>query len=407
MAATFLYTGYKSSGAKVSGKLQADSREAAVMELERKDIVIVELTQSQDVEIDLQGTLDKIFPPSVKVEDLIIFCRQMNALTRAGVPLMRALKGLCDSVQSRTLRDALIGVRNHVDQGSSLASALEQYPNIFGNIFISMINVGENTGNLDASFTQVAMYLDMERETKKRIKQATRYPTIVVTCVVVAVAVINVFVIPAFAGVFAKFGTELPLMTKILIASSDFMVNYWWILLGGIGGTFFGLKRYIKTTEGRLKFDKFKLKVPLLGSIFERIVLARFARVFSMLSGAGVPILASIVNVSNSVGNAYVQDRVMQMHNGIERGDSFFRTASASKLFTPLVLQMIAVGEETGQIDEMLLEVADFYEQEVDYDLKKLGDAIEPILLVFMGGLVLVLALGVFLPMWNLSSAVG
>lgn len=407
MSAQYQYIGFKSTGAKVTGKILAESEEAAVFELERKDIIITTITQSQDVDVDLQAVLDRIFPPTVKVEDLIIFCRQMNALTRAGVPLMRALKGLGDSVTSKALKNAVTGVRAHVDSGTSLATALAHYPKIFGHIFVSMIDVGENTGKLDAAFAQVASYLDLERETKKRIKQATRYPSIVVTCVFVAVGVINVFVIPAFAGVFEKFGADLPLMTKILIGSSNFMINYWWLLIGGTAAAVFGTKRFIGTPEGRLKWDHLKLRLPLLGSIFERIVLARFARVFSMLSSAGVPILASIVSVSNAVGNAYVQDKIMNMHNGIERGDSFHRTATASKLFTPLVLQMISVGEETGQIDEMLEEVADFYEQEVDYDLKKLGDAIEPILLIFMGGLVLVLALGVFLPMWNLSSAVG
>lgn len=405
--ATYLYSGFRSSGAKVSGKLMADTLDSARIELERKDIIIVELSESQEVDVDLQGFFDTIFPPKIKTEDLIIFCRQMNALTRAGVPLMRALKGLSESVTNRPLKAALIGVKNSVDQGTSLAASMALYPRMFGPIVVSMINVGENTGKLDAAFTQVAFYLDMERETKKRIKQATRYPTIVVSCVMVAIGVINVFVIPAFAGVFEKFGAELPLMTKILIGSSNFMINYWWLLLGGTIAGIYSAKRYIATTEGRLKYDHLKLKLPLLGSIFERIVLARFSRVFSMLAGAGVPILPSIVNVADAVSNAYVKDKVMNMHNGIERGDSFLRTATASKLFTPLVLQMIAVGEETGQLDEMLEEVADFYEQEVDYDLKKLGDAIEPILLVFMGGLVLVLALGVFLPMWNLSSAAG
>jgi len=405
MSFLFIYSGYKITGEKAAGKITAETAEDAKAELERKDIVVVEISQNQNVDVDLQGLLDRIFPPKVKVEDLIIFCRQMNALTRAGVPIMRALKGLGDSVTSRALKDAVVGVRLQVDQGTSLAVSMQSYPRIFGSIFVSMIDVGENTGKLDAAFTQVASYLDLERETKKRLKQATRYPSIVVSCVFVAVGVINVFVIPAFAGVFEKFGAELPLMTKILIASSNFTTNYWWLIIGlGIGGTI-ATKRYINTVEGRLNWDRYKLKIPLLGSIFERIILARFARVFSMLSAAGIPILASIMNVSRAVGNAYVENRIVSMHNGIERGDSFLRTATASTLFTPLVLQMIAVGEETGQIDEMLEEVADFYEQEVDYDLKKLADAIEPILLVIMGGIVLVLALGVFLPMWDLGSA--
>ena len=402
----FDYVGYKPDGSKTEGRLVAETYDLAVMELEKKSIIIVTLAENSDVEFDLKATLEKLFPQQVKVEDLIIFCRQMNALTRAGVPLLKALKGLTESMTNKTLSHTCNAVRLQVDTGIPVATALAAYPKIFGPIFVSMINVGENTGNLDAAFEQVAFYLDMERETKKRIKQATRYPTIVIGAVSVAVGVINVFVIPAFAGVFEKFGTDLPLMTKILIGSSNFTVNYGWLMgILSVAGVI-AFKRYTKTKEGILKYDHFKLKMPLLGTIFERIVLARFARVFSMLSSAGVPILSAITHVASAVGNAHVEDKVMKMHDGIERGDSFYRTAQASKLFTPLVLQMISVGEETGQIDEMLQEVAVFYEQEVDYDLKKLGDAIEPILLVFMGGLVLVLALGVFLPMWNLSSAV-
>jgi len=407
MSTRFQYVGFKNSGDKVTGKILATSKELAVSELERKSIVVVSIDQSQEVEFDLTAIFDKISPPTAKIEDLIIFCRQMNALTRAGVPLMRALKGLTDSVTSRALKNALEGVRGQVDQGVPLATGLASYPKIFGPIFVAMIEVGENTGNLDAAFSQVAYYLDLERETKKRIKSATRYPSIVVIAVAVAVTVINIFVIPAFSSVFEKFGADLPLMTKILVASSDFTVNYGWIVVVGAVVGFVALKKGLATAEGRIRWDRLKLRLPLVGGIFERIVLARFARVFSMLSAAGVPILAAITQVARAAGNAHVQQKIQAMHHSIERGDSFHRTAMASHMFTPLVLQMISVGEETGQLDEMLGEVAQFYEEEVDYDLKKLGDAIEPILLLFMGGLVLVLALGVFLPMWDLTSQAG
>ena len=221
----------------------------------------------------------------------------------------------------------------------------------------------------------------------------------------VALAVINLFVIPAFAKVFEQFKAELPWATRVLIGTSQFFQDYWWLLLILLAGGLYGFLRWTKTEQGALHWDRLKLRLPIVGGIFERIALARFTRTFAMMYRAGVPLLQTLSINSASVGNRHIGQAVLAMREGIERGEALTRTAAASGLFTPLVLQMMAVGEETGALDDLFVEVADFYEQEVDYDLKQLADAIEPILIVAMGVLVLILALGVFLPMWELGSA--
>ena len=217
--------------------------------------------------------------------------------------------------------------------------------------------------------------------------------------------IVNLFVIPQFAKVFKKVGAELPLPTRVLVATSEFTVAYWWLILGVLIGSVMGFMHYINTPEGRLWWDRVKMRLPIVGGVFQRVALSRFARTFAMTYESGVPILQALAIVAPSVGNQYIAQNIDSIRRGVERGDSLARTATAAGIFSDLVLQMIAVGEETGSLDKLLHDVADFYDEEVDYDLKRLADAIEPIILVFMGILVLVLALGIFLPMWELGSA--
>jgi len=221
----------------------------------------------------------------------------------------------------------------------------------------------------------------------------------------VAMFIINMFVIPSFAGVFKKLGAELPMPTRVLMATSEFTVQYWWLILIVVIGSVVMFSRYIKTKEGEYWWDKKKIKLPIIGTIFEKTALSRFTRSFAMMYESGVPILQSLSIVEGTVGNKYISGCISDMKRGIERGDTFARTAAATGMFTPLILQMISIGEETGSIDALLNDVSDFYEEEVDYDLKQLSDAIEPIILVALGIMVLVLALGVFLPMWDMGSA--
>ena len=405
--AQFRYSGRNAQGARVSGLVEAASLDQAANELLAQQITPLQIdAQQADKGADvLQQLLERLRRRRVELDELIIFCRQMYSLSKAGVPIIRAIGGLAESTRNLYLREVLQAVRSDLERGLGLAVAMNVHPRVFNTLFISMVSVGENTGQLDGAFCQLSSYLELERETRKRLKQATRYPLFVLSAMGVALAVINLFVIPAFAKVFEQFKAELPWATRVLIGTSQFFQDYWWLLLILLAGGLYGFLRWTKTEQGALHWDRLKLRLPIVGGIFERIALARFTRTFAMMYRAGVPLLQTLSINSASVGNRHIGQAVLAMREGIERGEALTRTAAASGLFTPLVLQMMAVGEETGALDDLFVEVADFYEQEVDYDLKQLADAIEPILIVAMGVLVLILALGVFLPMWELGSA--
>lgn len=402
----FRYTGRDARGQKISGTLEANSPEAAAGELLARQITPLTVEAERAAEVDVMAVLrEKLRRKRVDLEELIIFCRQMYSLAKAGVPIIRAIAGLAESNRNLYFRDVLQQVRSDLESGQSMAVALHAHPKVFNRLFVSMISVGENTGQLDQAFRQLASYLELERETRKRIKQATRYPIFVLAAMGVALTIINLFVIPAFAKVFAQFKAELPWATRALIGTSEFFQNWWWAMLIVLIGGLYAFFRWIDTDEGALTWDRIKLRLPIVGGVFERIALARFTRTFAMMYRAGVPLLQTLSINSASVGNRHIGRAIIGMRESVERGEALTRSAANSGLFTPLVLQMMAVGEETGSLDDLFIEVADFYEQEVDYDLKQLADAIEPILIVAMGAMVLVLALGVFLPMWELASA--
>jgi MSHA biogenesis protein MshG len=269
-----------------------------------------------------------------------------------------------------------------------------------------MVQVGENTGHLEEAFLQTAKYLDFEKETADRVKAALRYPTFVLVAISVAMALISLFVIPTFEKVFRGLKADLPWATQLLIGVSRFAVAYWLPLLTALALGFLLLRHYLGTDSGRYRWGRLKLRLPVVGDIVLRATMSRFARALAMTYGAGVQLVQALNLTAQAVDNRYVGEKIDRMANGIQRGDTLTNTAAGARLFTPLVVQMLAVGEETGEVDNMLLEVAEYYEREVEYDMKNLTSAIEPILIVAIGGMVLVLALGVFLPMWNLATAV-
>jgi MSHA biogenesis protein MshG len=329
----------------------------------------------------------------------------MNALARAGIPIIRAMKGLAESTKSEVLKETLMDVTNRLESGVNLASSMQAHPKVFNDLFISMIHVGENTGQLEEAFKRLSENLELERDTIKRVKQATRYPTMVISSIFVALFIVNLFVIPKFASVFSKFGADLPLPTKVLVMTSEFCLDYWWLIIGLVIAGIYGFKHWVATEQGNYTWDKKKLNFPIVGVLFEQIALSRFTRNFAMMLSSGMAITHALAIAAEASGNKFISRRILDMKVGIERGDSLLRTARSTEIFTPLVLQMMAVGEETGSIDSLLDEVADFYDEEADYSLKRLSEAIEPILIVAMGGIVLILALGVFLPIWDLGQA--
>lgn len=316
---------------------------------------------------------------------------------------MRGLAGLQESAINKSFAKILKDLRESLDAGRELSAAMRRHPDLFSPFFLSMVRIGETTGRLEEIFLRLFDQLEFEREMGERIRTALRYPMFVVIAMVAAMGVINMFVIPAFAKVFAGFKAELPLMTRILIGTSDFTVQNWPIVLGAMGAAVFGFRSWIATPSGRYQWDKLKLRMPIVGSIMLKGALARFARSFALSSKSGVPIVQALSVVAQTVDNAYIASRVEQMREGVERGESILRTAVNTGVFTPVVLQMVAVGEETGSLDDLMDEIAQMYEREVDYALKTLSAQIEPILIVGLGVLVLVLALGIFLPIWDLG----
>ena len=397
----YRYQGRNPDGSQASGNIEAATEELAADALIGRGIIPTLITQGQaggGESFDLR----KWITPAIPLEVLVIFCRQMYSLTKAGVPLLRAIKGLSVNAENKQLKQALEEVTAELTNGRSLSASMKMHSGVFSPLFVSMINVGENTGRLDEALLQLSEYYEQEVETRKRIKTAMRYPTFVIIFVTAALFILNIKVIPQFASMFKRFSVELPLPTRILIATSDFFVNYWMWMLAFIFGGLFAFRAWIAGAKGREAWDKFRLKMPIVGGIVNRAQLARFSRTFALMLKAGVPLNQSIALAAESMGNKYLELRLLEMKSAIEAGSTISATAINSGIFTPLVIQMISVGEETGRIDELLLEVADFYDREVDYDLKTLTARIEPILLMFVAAIVLVLALGIFLPMWSM-----
>lgn len=403
----FEYKARNARGESIEGRVEAASADAVASQLLNTDSTPVSISEVAPKREPLEGLKQRIGLNRPTLDDLILFCRQMYSLTKAGVPIIRAVTGLSETSRNVMLQEVLKEIREDLESGRDLSMAMGQHPNIFSQIVVSMVRVGESTGQLDTAFEQLSRYLELERDTRNRIKAALRYPLFVIVAIGVAIGVVNIYVIPAFAKVFKGMNAELPWQTKALIATSDFTVANWHFILLFLVIAVVGIRQYINSEAGRYRWDRTKLRLPAVGSIISRATLARFSRSFAMTTGAGVPLIQALTVVSRAVDNVFVGDRILGMRNGIERGDTLTRTAVATGMFTPLVIQMISVGEETGAVDRMMQEVADFYEREVDYDLKNLSSAIEPILIIAVGILVLILALGVFLPMWNLTQLAG
>jgi MSHA biogenesis protein MshG len=400
--AIYEFKGRNVEGRLITGQVDASSQEAAVNQLLGRGVTPVEIK-----EFIAQLSLSERFARATnrgKVEtvELIMFCRQMHTISRAGIPLVKGLRGLAASLRNYTFQQALNDIVERLEAGVELSTAMRAHPKIFNNLFVSLVNVGENSGRLDLVFKQLSEYMERDLSTVKSIKTALRYPTFVLIAISIAIMIINIKVIPAFAGMFSKFGAQLPLPTRILIGISDFFVNYWIYVLVAIVALVAWVYHYVNTPEGSRVWGRKKLRLIVIGDIIERASLARYARSFGLMLNAGLPLSNALELSARAVDNPYLGDKIRGIRAGVERGEGLFQTHLVSGMFTPLVLQMISVGEESGQVDVLLAEVAAFYESEVEYDVKQLSDRIEPIMIVIMAGFVTVLALGIFLPMWDM-----
>lgn len=399
---SFVYRGRDASGSLVQGVIEATDGSAAADLLVSRGIIPVDL--SAEGEGSRAWWAVKVGQRRITDEDIMFFSRQMHTLMKAGVPILQALSGLRESATNPTFADVINRLRDSLDAGRELSQALAE-SGVFSAFYIQMVRVGEATGQLEGIFLSLFGHLRFEREMRKRISSALRYPLFVVIALTGALVVINMMVIPAFAKVFNSFQAKLPLMTRVLIGVSDFFVHYWWIVALAAVGIALGIRGVLRTEDGRLAWDRYKLDLPVVGSTIRKATLARFARSFSLALSSGLPAIQAFTVVSRVVDNSFFSARIDAMRAGVERGESLLRVAAASRIFTPVVLQMIAVGEESGSVDDLLLEIAAMYEREVDYEIETLSARIEPLLVVCLGVMVLVMALGIFLPVWDLSSA--
>jgi MSHA biogenesis protein MshG len=401
----FLYQARTAKGELQKGRFEGANSTEVADHLLAAGLIPVDIRALPDpVEFNLGEVLGKGRGESIGLVELQLFSRQLHTMLHAGVPILRALTSLRESSVNAGFAKVLADINDSLGQGRELSVCLARHPKIFDSFYLAMVRVGEMTGRLDEVLDRLALHLDFERRAREKVKGAVRYPMFVVIALIAAMAVINLFVIPAFSKVYAGMHAELPLMTRFLIATSSFTKENFHLMVAGTGVALLGFRGWVKTDNGRYVWDRFKLRLPIVGKILRKSSMSRFARSYALASRSGVPILQVLTVVAAVADNRYYADKISGMREGIERGESLLRTATLAGIFTPIVLQMLAVGEETGELDNLLQEIAVMYEQEVEFEISTLSQQIEPILIVALGAMVLVLALGIFLPIWDMGS---
>lgn len=396
------YMGRDTQGKLIEGKRESQTAEGLAAQLLAENIIPIEVTLLASTQKSWKDQLLPFLKSVVKRDELLIFSQQMQTLIQSGIPIIAALSRVAEILPQGAFKRVLLSLVEEVSAGAPVSVAMQKYPQAFPPVMLNLLKVGEESGNLDQAFGQVADYFELEEQTTKRIKTAFRYPMTVLLLISVAFVIINIFVIPRFAELFQSFKVELPLPTRVILGTSAFFRHYWDILLLALVFTVIFLTQYLRTKAGRYQWDKVQLKIPYIGNILNQIGLAQFATTFAIVIEAGIPLLDGLKLVTSATKNNYVKDRLSQLRDFVEQGDSITRAAIKTKFFSPVVIQMLAVGEETGAMDKMLRHAADYYMRTSDFELKRLVDKIEPLLLIIIGGMVLVLAAGVFLPMWNM-----
>lgn len=401
----YLYSGRSARGEPVSGSLEGDSEEAVAARLQQDGVTPITIAATSAVSVASAPVAELARRMGVgkpKTADLVLFTRQMYTIVKSGIPLLRGLRGLVGSTHNGVLRQALEDVLRSLEAGRDLATSFGRHPEIFPEIYLGIISVGEATGTLESAFLRLSAYLSQERDLQDRVKSALRYPLIVILTIAAAIGVITTFVIPRFAPLFHALGNDIPLPTRIIMGISEFARKDWYWVIAVAAAIYGTARAYVRTPDGRLRWHAFLLRVPVVGPLAHQAILARLSRTLSIAITAGMPMLETLAIIARVCGNDFMGQRMLRLRDRVERGEPLSRAASGVGMFPPLVLQMIAVGEETGELPQLLDEVAGFYEREVEFALGTLTSAIEPVLIVVVGAMVLVLALGVFLPMWNM-----
>ncbi len=407
--AAFDYKALDASGNMLIDVIDATSEQSARSDLFKKGLRPVsvakrKLTTSSSSALESSGG-SKLFEKPVKTDEIVLFTRELVTLLRAGVPMLTALEALSGQ-SSKQMSDVVNKIYVDVMSGKSFSQALDKHPKVFSKLFVNSVKAGEMSGSLDEVLERMAVVLKKDEETKKKVKAAMRYPILVIAAMTIAFVIIMTMVIPKFAMIFGGMGVELPMPTKILLGTSNFIQKYFLLIFGVAGGLFGVFKLYTRNPKGKYWWDETKMKIPLIGPLISKSAMARFTTMFETLNKSGLPILQTLNTVSGAVGNRVIEKTIQQVATGVERGEGIAGAMKHFNLFPPMVIRMISIGEQSGSLDEMLSSVAEHYDVEVEYAIKGLTAMIEPILTLVLGGAVVVMAFGIFLPMWNLVGAV-
>lgn len=399
--AEFAYQATNSEGKQVKGTIEGINRDEVIQGLVAQNL------KPREVTLITEGKATRqFFKKKVKTEQLVLFTRQLSTMVSAGVPLMRALTTLETQAENPTFKQAIQEILKDVQGGAQLADSLEKHPAIFSDVYVNMVRAGEAAGIVDDILKRLAAQVEKSASMKKKIKGAMTYPTVLLTLTVVAFFGLMIFVIPTIGGVLTGLGGELPALTKGMLDMSAFMIQYWYIIIGGLAALIFGIRTYIKTPIGHRKFHALILKTPIAGMLTTKIAVASFTRTFSALIGSGVSVVEALHVTGKSLGNELFREEIERASNEVVNGKQLSQALENSTLFPSIVPQMLAIGEETGQTDTVLVKVAEFYEEEVDTAIASMSSLLEPIMIVIMGGAVGLIAAAVMGPIASMGQNV-
>ncbi|HLG22969.1 MAG TPA: type II secretion system F family protein [Candidatus Manganitrophaceae bacterium] len=399
--ATFTWTGKTRQGSIQKGELAANNREE-VIALLRKENILVTSVQQKSREWKLPG-----FGAKITDKDIVIFTRQFSTMIDAGLPLVQCLEILSNQSENPALAKAVVAVRGDVEGGATYADALRKHPKVFDELYVNMVAAGEAGGILDTILNRLAKHIEKSMKLKKEIKSAMVYPTTIMAVAAIVIVILMVWVIPIFAKMFTDFGGTLPALTQLVIDTSYFMQSNIIFIVGGVFGLSYGFKKYYKTYAGRKAVDRFALKLPVIGDVIRKAAVAKFTRTLGTLISSGVPILEGLGIVAKTPGNKIIEEALMNARQSISEGKTISDPLGKEKVFPPMVVQMIAVGETTGALDAMLGKIADFYDDEVDSAVAALTSLLEPMLMVFLGVTVGTIVIAMYLPIFKMASVVG
>ena len=393
----FTYTARTAAGELRTATVEAATAQDVVAQLRRQRMTVVKVDEN---------TKSKKVKGSIKMRDIVIFTRQFSTMINAGLPLVQALDILAKQTENKALAAATRDIVFDVESGHTVADALSKHPKAFSELYVNMVAAGEAGGILDTILMRLAVFMEKNDALVRKVKGAMIYPAVIMSVAVIAIAVLLIFVIPVFESMFAGVGLALPLPTRIVIGASDFLRTFWWAVIGAIGLGVWLFKRYYATSGGKLTVDRALLKFPVLGDVLRKSAVSRFTRTLGTLISSGVSILDGLEITAKTAGNRVIQDAIMQSRASIAGGDTIAAPLQKSQVFPPMVISMIAVGEQTGGLDEMLSKIADFYDEEVDAAVSGLLSLLEPIMIVFLGVIVGGMVVAMYLPIFDMINAV-